>query len=214
MKNLIFLSLIIAVTGCSKENKTSVSVQKNNTETAKKDSIPKIQEPVKLSKNELLKNLNTEIVASLKSKNYERFSEFIHPQKGIHFSMYAFVQPEKNKHFTREEFIKYISMQTRFTWGEKDGTGDLLMISLKDYLEKWVYKRDFTKSEFYLNEFKGTGNSLNNLKKIYPNLNFTENFIPGSEKYGGMDWNALRFVFEEFQGEYYIVAVINDEWTA
>jgi hypothetical protein len=214
MKNLIFLSLITVVTGCSKENKASVSVQKNNTETAKKDSIPKIQEPVKLSKNELLKDLNNEILASLKSKDYDRFSEFIHPQKGIRFSMYAYVQPEKNKHFTREEFIKYIPMRTRFTWGEKDGTGDLLIISLKDYLEKWVFKRDFTKSEFYLNEFKGTGNSLNNLKKIYPNLNFTENFIPGSEKYGGMDWNALRFVFEEFQGEYYIVAVINDEWTA
>ena len=104
-------------------------------------------------------------------------------------------------------------MPTKFTWGEKDGTGDLLVISLENYLQQWIFKRDFTQSQFYLNEFKGKGNSLNNLKKIYPEADFTENYIPGSEKYSGMDWNALRFVFEKFQDEYYLVAVINDEWT-
>ena len=161
----------------------------------------------------MLKNLNNEILTALKSKDYDRFSQFIHPEKGLRFSMYAYVQPEKNKHFSQKDFNRYISMPTKFTWGEKDGTGDLLVISLENYLQQWIFKRDFTQSQFYLNEFKGKGNSLNNLKKIYPEADFTENYIPGSEKYSGMDWNALRFVFEKFQDEYYLVAVINDEWT-
>jgi len=213
MKNLIYLSVITIGIGCSKEKNSAVSVQNGNTKIIKKDSITGARESQKLTKNEQLKNLNSEILAALKSKDYGRFSEFIHPEKGIRFSMYAFVEPQKNKHFSREEFIKYISTPTKFTWGEKDGSGDLMVISLKDYLETWVFKMDFTKSEFYLNEFKATGNSLNNLKQIYPDTDFTENYIPDSEKYGGMDWNALRFVFEEFQGEFFLVAVVNDQWT-
>ena len=214
MKKLIYLSLITVTLGCSKEKNTAEAEQKSTTEIIKNDSITAVPQPQKLNKNEQLKNLNSEILAALKSKNYNRFSEFIHPEKGIRFSMYAYVQPGKNKHFSREDFIRYISTSTKFTWGEKDGSGDLLVIPLKEYLETWVSKRDFTKSEFYLNEFKGTGNSLNNLKQIYPDKDFTENYIPGSEKYGGMDWNSLRFVFEDFQGEYFLVAVVNDEWTS
>ncbi|MGZ5262978.1 MAG: hypothetical protein ACXWCF_04220 [Kaistella sp.] len=213
MKNLFYSCLITITIGCSKEKNTKVAVQSNPPEITQNNSIPTVPEPEKLSKDELLKNINIEILSALKSKDYERFSEFIHPKKGIRFSMYAYVQPEKNKHFSREKFIRYVSAPTKFTWGEKDGSGDLMVMSLNDYLENWVFKRDFTKSEFYLNEFKGMGNSLNNLKQIYPETDFTENYIPGSEKYNGMDWNALRFVFEEFQGEFFLVAIINDEWT-
>ena len=213
MKKLIYTMLITLLASCTKEKPNSEPAQNNSADVPVTDSIKSVREPIKQTKKEILKNLNTEIISSFKSNDYARFSEFIHPHKGIRFSMYAYVQPEKDKHFSREDFNRYISMPTKFTWGEKDGTGDLLVVSLKNYLQQWVFKRDFTQAQFYLNEFKGKGNSLNNLIKIYPNADFTENYIPGSEKYSGMDWNSLRFVFEEFQGEYYLVAVINDEWT-
>ena len=213
MKTLIYTVLITLLPSCTKEKSSSVPAQNNSEEVQANDALKPVPEPVKLSKEEILKDLNTEILSALKSKDYDRFSQFIHPEKGVRFSMYAYVQPEKDKHFSREDFNRYISLPTKFTWGEKDGTGDLLVISLENYLQQWVFKRDFTRAQFYLNEFKGKGNSLNNLKKIYPEADFTENYIPGSEKYSGMDWNSLRFVFEEFQGEYYLVAVINDEWT-
>ena len=213
MKNVILAVTLLFLTCCSKEKSIALEIQQDSAVITKTDPLGNVPEPVKQSRIKILQNLNSEIMQALKSKNYERFSEFIHPEKGVQFSMYAYVRPGTDKHFGRKEFTEYISTPTKFTWGEKDGSGDLLVISLKDYLETWVFKRDFTRSEFYLNEFKGTGNSLNNLQKTYPGLDFTENYIPGSEKYGGMDWNALRFVFEEFMGEYYLVAVVNDQWT-
>ena len=205
--------LITLLASCTKEKPNSEPAQNNSADVPVTGSLKSVREPIKQTKENILKNLNTEITSSLKSNDYARFSEFIHPLKGIRFSMYAYVQPEKDKHFSREDFNRYISKPTKFTWGEKDGTGDLLVVSLQNYLQQWVFKRDFTQAQFYLNEFKGKGNSLNNLLKIYPNADFTENYIPGSEKYSGMDWNSLRFVFEEFQGKYYLVALINDEWT-
>lgn len=205
--------LITLLASCTKEKPNSEPAQNNSADVPVTGSLKSVREPIKQTKENILKNLNTEIISSLKSNDYTRFSRFIHPHKGIRFSMYAYVQPEKDKHFSREDFNRYISMPTKFTWGEKDGTGDLLVVSLQNYLQQWVFKRDFTQAQFYLNEFKGKGNSLNNLLKIYPNADFTENYIPGSEKYSGMDWNSLRFVFEEFQGKYYLIALINDEWT-
>ena len=217
IKNSIILLMLLSLVYCSKEAKT-ISERSNKdslviTETDSLNSLNPNVETESNSKEETLKTLNSEMLSALKSNEIEKLSKFIHPEKGIRFSMYGYVQPKTDKHFTKEEFIKYAPTNIKFTWGEKDGTGDQLVLSIKDYLNQWVFKRDFTSAEYYQNSFKGGGNSINNLKEIYPKTDFTENYIPGSEKYGGMDWNSLRFVFEELYGTYYLVAVINDEWT-
>lgn len=210
MKALI-LSLLFTVGSCSKEKSIDVTITDSTRQTDSTEAA--VAEPKKLSSEERLRNLNHEILSALKNKDYKRFSTFIHPGKGIRFSMYAFVRPDADKRFSREDFAHYISRSTKFTWGEKDGSGDKLVFSLTDYLENWVFKKDFTGADFYLNEFKGTGNSLNNLKERYPGAHFTENYIAGSEKYAFMDWNSLRLVFELYEGDYFLVAVVNDEWT-
>lgn len=196
-----------------------ISCKKEVPEVGKKeDSIKIIQSEnvventPKLNEAEQLKVLNDKIIQTLKSKNYSQFSEYIHPEKGVRFSMYAYLNPE-NKTFSKADFEKYINTNVKFTWGSKDGTGEPLILPIKDYLAKWVFKRDFTSSIYTFNKFQGHGNSLNNLREIYPKQNFTENYIPGTEKYSDMDWNSLRFVFEEHQGNYYLIAVVNDEWT-
>lgn len=217
IKNSIILLMLLSLVYCSKEAKT-ISERSNKdslviTETDSLNSLNPNVETESNSKEETLKTLNSEMLSALKSNEIEKLSKFIHPEKGIRFSMYGYVQPKMDKHFTKEEFIKYAPTNIKFTWGEKDGTGDQLVLSIKDYLSQWVFKRDFTSAEYYQNSFKGGGNSINNLKEIYPKTDFTENYIPGSEKYSGMDWNSLRFVFEELYGTYYLVAVVNDEWT-
>ncbi|ACU08208.1 hypothetical protein FIC_01765 [Flavobacteriaceae bacterium 3519-10] len=213
MMKIISAVLLLTVASCSNEKSSvgptaadSVRPEENQNEKA----IPK---PAKLTKQDSLRNISKDVLNTLKLKDYQRFATFIHPQKGVRFSMYGFVRTETDKHFSRAEFLNYINTPTRFTWGEKDGSGDQYVISLKDYFENWVFKRDYTQSDIYLNEFKGTGNSLNNLQQIYPNADFTENYIAGSEKYAFMDWNALRLVFEKFEGKYFLIAVVNDQWT-
>lgn len=164
-------------------------------------------------KQQTLEEANRKIIAILKSGNFEELSAHIHPEKGIRFSMYAFSDTLKNKHFSREEFEKYLPTKILFTWGEKDGSGELLVLSIEDYLKNWLYKRDFSGGKYAENTFIGHGNSLNNLKQIYPKAEFTENYIAGTEKYGGMDWNSLLLVFEKKDGKYFLVAIINDQWT-
>lgn len=217
MKKYLSVFSVITLIACSKESKTHSDISgKDPTVKNPADSISAHEiEPVhtNASREEILKTINNELLSALKSKKYEKLTKYIHPEKGVRFSMYAYSDPKKDRHFTKEEFEQYVPTDIRFTWGQKDGTGDLLVLSIKEYLETWVFVKDFSKSQYYLNAFKGGGNSLNNLQEVYPSLNFTENYLPGTEQYSQMDWNSLRFVFEELYGTYYLVAVINDQWT-
>jgi hypothetical protein len=93
-----------------------------------------------------------------------------------------------------------------------DGSGDPYKATINDYLGKWVFSGDFTASQYSHGKFIGGGNSLNNLKKIYPNKDFTENYIKGTEK--AVRWIGKHFVWylKNFR-EILPDCVVNDQWT-
>lgn len=212
MKKHLYIVALLSLVYCTKENNSKSKLIESDPQSTNVQEDEITQQPV-ISDAELFKNLNSNLLLALKEKNFVKFGADIHPEKGITFSMYGHIDPKKDKHFSPEEFAKYLPTNIKFTWGEQDGTGDPLVLSIKDYLNKWVFRKDFAKGDYFFNSFKGTGNTLNNLNEIYPTSFFTENYLSGSEEYGGMDWKSLRFVFEELNGKYYLVAVINDEWT-
>ncbi|WP_419487063.1 hypothetical protein [Chryseobacterium bernardetii] len=209
LASILMLSLVVA---CKKEAGKPVPSEIDTVTRIKPlDSAAIAKEKVK--KEGDIKKINDEVLQALKTKDYKTFATFIHPEKGITFSMYAFVDPKTDKHFSKEDFEKYQPTKTLFTWGAQDGSGDPYKATINDYLGKWVFSGDFTASQYSHGKFIGGGNSLNNLEKIYPNKDFTENYIKGTEKSSEMDWKTLRLVFEEFQGKYYLIAVVNDQWT-
>lgn len=212
MKKLFASLLILSIVAACKKNPEKFINDKTDSTGYVKTDATKVS-PVEVNKDEALKQLNEEIIQALKDKDYKKFSDFIHPDKGVRFSMYAFVNPKEDKTFSKTEFMKYQPTKTLFTWGTLDGSGDLYKATIDNYLTKWVYSKDFATGQVALNEFLGKGNSLNNLKAMYPKADFTENYIKGSEANAEMDWKSLRLVFEELLGKYYLVAVVNDQWT-
>ncbi|MFP8894407.1 MULTISPECIES: hypothetical protein [Chryseobacterium] len=212
MKKLLIAVFVLSlVTACKKEAGKPVPNEIDSIAQNKTDTAGTVQ--THADKEAALKLVNDEVLKALKAKDYATFASFIHPQKGIRFSMYAFVNLKEDKHFSKADFEKYQPTKTLFTWGTQDGSGDPYKATINDYLGKWVFSKDFTASQYSVNKFIGGGNSLNNLKEIYPKADFTENYIKGTEKSGNMDWKTVRFVFEEFEGKYYLIAVVNDQWT-
>ncbi|CAH0286051.1 hypothetical protein [Chryseobacterium sp. Bi04] len=210
-KLLISLLVLTVVIACKKEAGKPVPNIVDSVAQAKTDSIGKL--PTKEEREASLKKVNDEVLQALKTKDYKTFASLIHPEKGIRFSMYAHVDMKGDKHFSKADFEQFQPTKTLFTWGAQDGSGDPYKATINDYLGKWVFSKDFTASQYSVDKFIGGGNSLNNLKESYPTANFTENYIKGTEKNSEMDWKTVRFVFEEFQGKYYLIAVINDQWT-
>lgn len=229
---LLFISCTLAtllLTGCqnhihaiaaSDNRLTKVGVIKStsiiNPSTLDKEPVTKTIDKHNSDKQQQVTQLANQIKQALLSKHYQAFTPYIHPTKGVRFSMYAYVQTDKDKVFTQAQFEQYLKQsRIKFTWGEKDGTGDLYITTLPHYLEHWASdgldKVDSDSVSY--NAFQGRGNSLNNLKEAYPNSDFVEFYFPGTDEYSGMDWRALRLAFEAYQGQYYLVAIVNDQWT-
>ena len=197
------LLCIVFLTGCNKNEQNQMTpVSKPKTENSDKNIAQKKQ----------IININNEIIDLLKNKDYEKLSDYIHPDKGIRFSMYSFVS-DNDKSFSKSDFEKYIDSDEKFTFGHKDGSGAIYIVSLKDYMNDWTFKKDFNKAKINYENFEGKGNSLNNIKEKYPSGVTVENYLAGTVEYSFMDWNSLILAFEKIDNQYYLVAIANDQWT-
>lgn len=167
------------------------------------------------STQQTLRSQALRIQHELSERNYAAIVNDIHPLRGVRFSMYAHILPESDKVFRREQFTQYLDQsRIRFTWGAKDGTGDPLVIPLPEYLDTWVAAEDFDNTSLCVNEpHHYGGNAIHNAKSIYPDSDVVDFYYNGSDLYDGMDWRVLRLVFESYQGQRYLVAIINDQWT-
>ncbi len=162
-----------------------------------------------------LLSLTKEILAVIKDKDYRKLTEYIHPEDGIRFSPYGYIDTADDVTATRSTFRLNAYTNKKRVWGYFDGSGDPIKLTSREYFKRFVYDADFLNAEkTSLNQCLGGGNSQNNILVIYDGLPFTESYFSGfDEKFGGMDWRALRLVYKEYEGKYYLIAIIHDEWT-
>lgn len=221
MKNIfVFTFCVFAILIYSCNNNSEQKEVKSEEVITSVDTTPAIVPEVTVVKPAIsldssLTLLNNEILLQLKNKDYEGFAKHLHPEDGCLFSPYGFIDTENARLFTQEGFIKLLNSGDKVVWGSYDGSGDSINLNLKAYLEKFVYNADYVNAEkFALNKMLGSGNSLNNLTKVFPGLNFSENYFSGFKKeYDGMDWTTLRLVFKKSGDVYYLRAVVHDQWT-
>ena len=201
------LLLTLSATGCQSASESSEVIISQPTNSSSTPISADISQ-------QTLRQQALRIQRALANKDFSRITNDIHPTRGVRFSMYAYVRPESDKVFSREQYENYLQQSSiQFTWGEKDGTGDLLITPLPTYLDTWVDSKKFNSENIKVNELTNNGNSINNMKEIYQRSDVVEFYYKGTEEYAGMDWRVLRLVFDEYQGKRYLVAIINDQWT-
>lgn len=191
------------------------TAKSNASSSCNNDSAATTQNSASQSKEAQILHQAEQIQKYLANDNFQALTTFIHPTKGVRFSMYAYVHKDSDKVFSREQFATYLQQsQIKFTWGAKDGSGELHITTLPDFLNNWVAAEQYDFDHATFNKFQGSGNSLNNLKEAYPGTDFVEFYHSGKNpEYQGMDWRAMRLVFEEYQGKHYLIAIVNDQWT-
>lgn len=210
MKNYCYISLFLICFASCSDKKPIAEVQNISAELPVKDSLVKVKEiPVVKT----LAEANNDVILYLKEKNYKAIGDYIHPKKGVLFSTYLYIQPKTDQHFTKEQYLDNLTSGKDFIWGLQDGTGEIYKTTLNKYLENWVFQRDFSESTLAENKIEKKGNSINNIKEIFPESQFTVNHLEGTAEFSKMDWQNLILVFEEFEGKKYLVAILNDQWT-
>lgn len=210
MKNmLVYCTAFVMInSGCNSNREQKISPEV----VAKTDTVPTV--PVIINKDSLLVSTGQEILMLLKNKHYDRLVNYFAPGDSVHFSPYGFIG-SGTQTLTAKDFMADLSSNKKINWGTYDGSGEPIELSLKEYLEKFVYNADFLNAEKTgIDKFIGSGNSLNNLKNIYPDARFIEYHFSGfDKKFGGMDWTSLRLVFKEKDNAFFLQAIVHDQWT-
>ena len=112
----------------------------------------------------------------LASKQYSKLNVHIHPTQRVGFMMYAYTTSNQyvrrfsdtNKVFNQKDFNRYlVESKIRFTWGQKDGSGDYLVTSLSNYLDTWVHADTLKNPTIHIKYTQKLSNHFDDSAKAY-----------------------------------------------
>jgi len=163
----------------------------------------------------VISEISDNVIQAIRDKDFELVSEFVHPVKGVRFTPYTYVEPDRDVVFSKEEIKKFFENTEQILWGYYDGSGFDILLTPAEYYERFIYSRDFANAEQVgYNEVLSYGNAIVNHFEVYEDPIVVEYYFAGSNpEYDGLDWRSLSLVFEEYEGSWKLVGIINNEWT-
>lgn len=211
MKLFIVIALILIGPLCRNikvQTETSVPV----TDTTKSESIPSVNAP---NQDSIILETTKQVLTAIKNNDFAKLVTYIHPVSGVRFSPYAYIDTTIDINLKRENFLDVVSKKDVLIWGNYDGSGDTIRLTVDHYFKKFVYDHDFLNAEkTSLNKITGRGNSTNNLEDVYAGCAYTESYFSGfDKKFDGMDWASLRLVYKKYDNRYFLVGIVHDQWT-
>lgn len=173
------------------------------------DLTPKAPAPAP-SVEKSVTELAISVAKYLRSGDFESLSRLVHPSYGLVFSPRMTVSLKNNRCLSALEVASMGSDSALYVWGTAEGSTVPLELTVQDYLSSYVNDRDYASAPLIgVNYAVKTGNSLDNTTELFPNGQFVELCYPGT---GENDWTTLRLVFEEYEGELKLTAVIHGEY--
>ena len=192
----------------------------NNMENGQKDIESKNGEKtVNVPDDEVAERVNFEneidfakyCAALLKEGNIDGLRSYSDGE--ILLSPYAYIQPETRKVTLGE--LQESSNEVHY-WGKYDGSGDSILLSTPQFLNKFILNFDISTPDIKATKFQSTpkayGNEMHNVQKICPNLTYVQ-FYKSPSKKENMDWKALIYVVEKNADGFILKAIIHNQWT-
>jgi hypothetical protein len=213
---IVFLVFIITLTSCNEPDKSGEVKADTNSDAfiPLENKQDEINHKVNIQDSILI--LSKQIIQLIKYKKWEEISFFIHPEKGISFFPYGNISIQGSRNCKSEELKNFMIDTTLYHWGTYDGSGEEILLTNSQYYKKFIYDVDFYKSpNVAVDTVLGSGNSVININKVFPQSHFVEFHFPGFDKqYGGMDWRSLRLIYEIKDNHIYLIAISHDQWTS
>lgn len=159
-----------------------------------------------------------QIMLALRNRDMRRLASFVHPRKGVRFSPYVSVSLRTDRVLSRRQVVNLYRSNRRLVWGEGDGSGDPIRMTFRQYLKRFVYRQDMLSDRevgYNPESRRGPGTSVNNVLETYPRailVRYSHEGITGPQG-GAMDWQQLWLVFEKLGNRWYLVGIVNNEWT-
>ncbi len=189
------------------------SKTKENNSTNKKSKSEFVSTDGKNANRDLLQSANLTINI-LNSENLEKLKEVTDSTIGVLFYPYGNIDKTKAQNLTITELSALFKNNSQIIWGIEDGTGEPIKLNAKQYFEKYVNDRNYSKADtIKTNDIVQIGNLTNNIKDVFPNADFIEYFVTHKTN-NELDWKALRLVFKKLGQNYILVGIIHNQWTS
>lgn len=231
MKKILMVCLVFALilTGCTPITEIDVTPYEEEIEALKskiaslesallesalpEDDLP--EEALPVPNNTSLLNAAVSVMTLLDAGDIDGLAPWIHPTQGVTFSPYSYVEVGVHQVFNATSIIGLLSSQQVFNWGAYDGTGDPIDLTFSDYYQRFVYDQAFlTPHLIAIDQVVSQGSMYVNIDTVFSNASYVEFHFTGFDpQYGGMDWRSLFLVFENINGEWYLIGVVHNEWT-
>ncbi|MFD0673368.1 hypothetical protein [Cohnella sp. GCM10027633] len=166
------------------------------------------------SSEQALKDAASTIVELLRDRDLGTLSDWVDPGQGLRFSPYSHIDTAGSQLFQADKLPDFKDT-AKLQWGTADGSGEPILLTFRDYYEKYVYNQDFADApNVSVNALVGQGTTAFNAAEVYPGSSYVEFHFPGfDEKAEGMDWQSLVLVFVPAGEEWKLVSVVHGQWT-
>jgi hypothetical protein len=153
-----------------------------------------------------------EVLLAIKNLDMRKLSDFVHPQKGVRFSSYAWVD-RKDKWLSKPQVRNLLKNDRRTVWLHADEAGTPMRMTAREYFTKYLYEQDYLKASrvSYNTQHKRT-NTIPNVLDFYPRAIVAEYYEP-SPNPNERGWDTLWLVFEKMGNEWYLVGIVKDSPT-
>jgi len=155
------------------------------------------------------------VLEYISNDDFNSLSQVIHPEFGIVFSPCATIDLSTDRRFSVEQISVLDTNSNVYIWGVHNGGGEPIRLTPAEYFEEFVQAELHLNSPIIgVNQIIRSGNALENMTDIFPNIEFVDFHIPGDENGDGHDWRSLRLGFEEYEGYLKLVSIIHSTWAA
>lgn len=156
------------------------------------------------------------ILDYIKTGDYAALSGEVNPEYGVVFSPCATITLSTNRYFRPEQIASFGDDSALYVWGVRSSNGEPIEMTPADYFVKYVFDKDYTNASVVgVNKIVRSGNALENIAEIFPDMRFVDFHMNGGDKEAAddMSWSSLRLGFEEYEGRLWLSVIIHSTWT-
>ena len=201
---VLFLVGLAFLSACSGERQATIVRPEPivATRSSASTSAPKLDEGIDLRARAAA------TIAAIHARDVTTLAAYVHPDKGVRFAPYRF--PDATDVVLDATHVRTaFSDPTRRLWGAYDGSGEPIEGRFTDYFDQFVGDVDFA-----IAPHVGAVQPADpELAAAFPGAMVVEYRFDGFDpKFEGMDWRALRLVFQQDDGRWWLVGVVHDQW--
>jgi len=154
------------------------------------------------------------VLEYIRDDDFQALSRVVHPELGVVLSPYATINLTTDRRYSPEEIAALESDTGTYVWGVFNGSGEPIVKTVAEYFAEFVPAADHINAPVLgINQVVRSGNALENITDVFPDVKFVDFHIPGGEPVEEFDWSSLRLGFEDFNGELRLIAIVFSKWT-